>query len=289
MEDLQGRFGRAQKALREAKFIVIGAGAGLSDAAGLRYSGPAFEAAFAEFIARYGFEDLYTSSFYAFATEEERWAYWAKHINFCRYAPPAARLYRELLACVQGKEYFVITTNVDGQFHKAGFAPDRVWMVQGDYGERQCAAACHQGLYDNEKLVGEMLAQMEDGRVPPALVPRCPVCGGPMNVHLHSDGYFIEGESWQRAARQYSTFLERARTSAVVYWELGVGFNTPGIIRFPFEQLTRSNPRATLLRLNRDYPRGAGENTARTIAFDEEMAGVVGDLLQRKEKREDAS
>lgn len=281
MYSYESRLQQAQHAIEDAEYIVIGGGAGLSDAAGLTYTGPRFTDNFADFINKYGLEDLYTSSFYPFKTEEERWAYWARHISINRYAPPAAALYKALLRLVQGKEYFVITTNVEYQFHKAGFPPERVWMVQGDYGYLQCAKACHDKLYYNEKLVAEMLAQTVDCKIPSALVPKCPVCGKKMNVYVHSDQYFIQGEVWHSSENRYASFLENARGKRVVYLELGVGFNTAGIIRIPFEQLTYQNPLAKLVRLNRDQPQGAEENIQRTISLREDMGEIIGKLTAK--------
>lgn len=183
-DSYEQRIADARKALAETDCVLIGAGAGLSTAAGLDYGGACFKREFAEFIARYGFTDLYTSSFYNFQTEEERWAYWAKHIGFARFAPPAMKLYGDLFRLVSGKDYFVITTNVDGQFRKAGFAADRLFEVQGDYAYLQCAEACHDRLYYNEALVREMSRNTENCKIPSSLAPRCPVCGGAMEVNL---------------------------------------------------------------------------------------------------------
>lgn len=179
MESYRQRISKARKALAEADCVLVGAGAGLSAAAGLEYGGTHFRQEFAGFVERYDFTDLYTSSFYEFPNEEERWAYWAKHINFARFAPPAMDLYGKILQLVSDTDYFVITTNVDGQFRKAGFASERVFEVQGDYAYLQCASGCHPRVYYNEELVGQMLASIRGRHIAPSLVPHCPVCGGP--------------------------------------------------------------------------------------------------------------
>ncbi|MBR5703522.1 MAG: Sir2 silent information regulator family NAD-dependent deacetylase, partial [Bacteroidales bacterium] len=184
MNSIEAPLQRAEKAIREADYIVIGAGAGLSTAAGIQYSGPDFRKAFQDMIDRYGFTDLYTSSFYPFQTEEEKWAYWSRHIDYARFAPEGLPLYKKLLELVQDKEFFVITTNVDGQFVKAGFPEEKVFEVQGDYGLMQCATACHPKRYSNESLVKQMVAEQQDCRVPSELVPVCPVCGGPMEINV---------------------------------------------------------------------------------------------------------
>ena len=243
---------KAEKAIREAEYIVIGAGAGLSTAAGIHYSGPDFQAAFKDMIDRYGFTDLYTSSFYPFRSEEEKWAYWSRHIDYARFAPEGLPLYKKLLELVQDKKYFVITTNVDGQFIKAGFPEEKVFEVQGDYGLMQCATACHPKRYSNESLVKQMVARQQDCRVPSELVPVCPVCGGPMEINVRKDRYFVEDERWHSRANDYYHFLEKAKDKKLVLLEYGVGFNTPTIIRLPFEKMAATFPDTTLIRVNKD-------------------------------------
>ncbi len=275
MKTFEERLEQAKAAIEHADCVLLGAGAGLSDAAGLTYSGKRFEDNFADFIKRYGMTDMYSSAFYPFQTEEERWAYWARHIAVNRYNTPAAALYKELLRLLADKDYFVITTNVEHQFYKAGFSADKVFAVQGDYGYLQCAKACHGTLYDNEALVRELLASTHGCRIQTALIPKCPVCGGRMEVNLRKDNHFVEDENWRLALERCSDFVKEHSGKRIVFLELGVGYNTPGIIRFPFEQMTYANPSATLIRINRDYPHGAKENAKRTVSFDENMAEVI--------------
>ncbi len=278
MKPFAERLEQAKAAMKSAAGILLGAGAGLSDAAGLTYSGKRFEEHFADFIPRYGMTDMYSSAFYPFQTEEERWAYWARHIAVNRYDTPATELYKALCRLVSDKAYFVITTNVDHQFDKAGFPAGKIFAVQGDYGYLQCAQGCHDTLYDNEALVGTLLASTQGCKIPSALVPKCPVCGGKMEVNLRKDHYFVEDDRWRLAAERYVAFVKEYGGERIVFLELGVGYNTPGIIRFPFEQLTYANPSATLIRMNREYPQGARENAKRTISFDENMAEVISAL-----------
>ena len=282
--DYQQRLKRAQELVQAADYLLVGGGAGLSDAAGLKYDGERFREHFGPFIARYGFSDMYSAGFYPFPTEEEKWAYWAQHIEVNRYQPPAAPLYLALRRLVESRDYFVLTTNVDAQFAKAGFAPERIFAVQGDYGLNQCARACHHQLYDNRELVAEMVAQSQDCRIPSSLVPRCPVCGGPMAVNLRIDSYFVEDEAWHAAEHRYRDFLKQASGHKLVLLELGVGFNTPGIIRYPFEQMTYQQPDTRLLRLNARQTQGVKENAAKTICFSEEMAEVIADLLENSSR-----
>lgn len=278
MDSYKERIAAARKAIAAADHVLIGAGAGLSAAAGLDYGGMRFKRKFSEFIERYGFTDLYTSSFYDFPTEEERWAYWAKHIDFARFAPPAMELYRDIFRLVDGKEYFVITTNVDGQFRKAGFASDRLFEMQGDYAYLQCACGCHSKRYNDEKLVKQMLGSIHDGRIPSSLVPHCPVCGGSMDVNLRKNSYFVEDSAWHLQADRYTQFLKKAYCRRCVLLELGVGYNTPGIIRFPFEQMTSANSGMTLIRLNRDFPERQMKGKGQFVGMDENVIKIIQDL-----------
>lgn len=273
------RMEEARRAIASAEAVLIGAGAGFSAAAGLVYDGKEFCERFADFIERFGITDLYTSSFYPYPSEEVRWAYWAKHVHMIRYAPPAMPLYLALLEGVRRKEYFVITTNVDGQFRKAGFAPERIFEVQGDYGQMQCRKPCHDKLYDNGQAVSAILPAVSDCSIPSRLVPVCPVCGGPMDIHVRADAGFIQDEAWYAMAGRYEAFVARHASGRIVLLELGVGFNTPTIIRYPFEQMTYHNPQATLIRLNKDYPDAIAENRGRTISFGEDAGTVMIDLM----------
>ena len=279
MKHFKERLGKAAEALRSAENILIGGGSGLSSAAGLTYSGERFKEKFADFIEKYGFEDMYTASFHPFGTSEELWAHWARHIFVNRFEPAATELYKDILKLVSAKPYFVVTTNVESQFEKAGFPKERIFEVQGNYAYLQCAKACHDKLYYNEALVKTMLETTSDCRVPSALVPVCPVCKGPMDVNLRHDDYFLQDAAWFEARDRYDAFLEVIRRKSFICLELGVGFNTPGIIRYPFERLAYRNSQATLIRINRDDPTGPFENEDRTIGFDEDMTQVIKKLI----------
>lgn len=266
---------KAMKLFKDTEHIVVGAGAGLSTAAGLEFTGKRFTENFASFIRKYYMEDLYSSSFYPFQTEEEKWAYWAKHISLNRYETPATQLYKELLHTLEGKDYFVITTNVDGQFRKAGFDTDRLFEAQGDYARFQCRYGCHNKLYDNEEAVKIMLDQTIDCRIPSHLIPRCPECGCEMDVNLRKDQYFIQDENWNDSAARYNKFLSKVKNKPVVYLEIGVGFSTPVIIKYPFEKMVYKNSQATLLRMNKEFPEAIRENKRSTISFNEDMQEII--------------
>ncbi len=279
MNDFNERVALAKLKLSQAKAVVIGAGAGLSAAAGLDYSGDEFKKEFSDYIRKYGFPDLYTSSFHEFPTEEERWARWARHIDYIRFRPEAMPLYKELYDLVKDKNYFVITTNVDAQFRKAGFKSDKIFEVQGDYGLMQCAVGCHPQLYSDRETVKEIIRHSHDLTVDSEYVPVCPVCGGNMDVHVRKNQYFVQDKAWDEAAERYEEFMARyADNGDVVLLELGIGFNTPAIIRFPFERIAYRNPQATLIRLNAEYPEGPAETASRTISFTENMGKVINEL-----------
>lgn len=269
---------RARDLLSGADRVLVGAGAGLSTAAGLRYDGERFRHSFEPFIERYGMTDMYSAGFYPFPTEEDRWAYWARHVWTNRYEPHALPLYLGLREAMREKDWFVITTNVDAQFEKAGFDPDRIFAVQGDYGLNQCAQGCHDRLYPNRELVENILAATGEGdptRAPSSLVPRCPVCDGPMAVHLRIDSAFVEDAAWHAAQTCYLRFAEGMREKRTVLLELGVGWNTPSIIRLPFERLAEAFD-APLVRLNRDDAR-VPDHKGRAVG----LQGDIAELLPR--------
>lgn len=274
---LSDRLRQAHDACAAADKILLGAGAGLSAAAGLDYGGVRFQRIFPDFIRRYRLSDMYSAMFYPFGSSEQRWAYVCRHILVNRFGEEGLGLYRALLGRVESRDYFVLTTNADGLFHKAGFSPERVFATQGDYGKLQCPRACHDTLYDSEPVARAMAAATTDLRVPTGLIPKCPRCGAELACHLRVDGRFVEGESWQRAASRYRDFLHTTERRRLLLIELGVGFNTPGIIKYPFEQLAAARD-ATLIRVNRDQPDISEANRSRTIVFTEPMAEVIARL-----------
>jgi NAD-dependent SIR2 family protein deacetylase len=269
------------KALQESDAVVVGAGAGLSTAAGFTYSGERFEKYFADFIKKYGFTDMYTAGFYNFPTEEEKWAYWSRHIFYNRYVPAPKPVYDNLLKLLKGRDYFVITTNVDHQFQKAGFDKKRLFYTQGDYGLFQCAKPCHQKTYDNEEMVKRMVAEQKDLHIPSELVPRCPVCGGRMDVNLRSDSTFVEDDGWHAAAQRYVDFIQNHQKGKILYWDLGIGSNTPTIIKLPFMQQTLKNPDAIYATINLGEAFTVEQIQERSIVIDADIANVLEQLITR--------
>ena len=276
------RIERLSQQLAGSDAIVIGAGAGLSTSAGFTYTGERFAHYFPDFIARYHFSDMYSGGFYPFDTLEEHWAYWSRYIFCNRYLDAPKPVYQELLSLVQDKDYFVLTTNVDHQFQKAGFDKHKLFYTQGDYGLWQCMEPCHQKTYDNEEVVRRMVAEQRDMRIPTELVPRCPVCGKPMTMNLRSDNTFVEDEGWHLAAERYDDFLRRHDGLKVLYLELGVGANTPVIIKYPFWKMTYANQNATYACINFGEAFAPLEIRNRSICINADIGNVLSRLKEVK-------
>ncbi len=258
-----------------ADAVVVGGGAGLSAAAGFAYEGPRFEKHFADFRRAYGIRDMYSGGFYPYKTLEEYWAWWSRAIWVNRYDVEAGKPYRDLLSLVAPKEYFVLTTNVDHQFQLAGFAKERLFYTQGDYGLWQCSAPCHAETYDNREAVEAMVAAQQGCRIPRELVPLCPVCGEPMTMNLRCDETFVEDAGWHGAAARYREFLEAHQGQRVLFLELGVGQNTPGIIKYPFWQQVAKNPQARYCSLNDGQAQAPAQIAKRSLCIDGDMAPVL--------------
>jgi NAD-dependent SIR2 family protein deacetylase len=273
--ELKERIMKARKIIDEAQIVIIGAGAGLSTAAGLDYGGERFLELMPEFGERYGYDNMYAGDFYPYDSQEEYWAFESKVILLNRYELEALPLYKKLFNIVKNRNYFVLTTNVESQFEKSGFHKNQIFATQGDYSFFQCAKGCHKELYYNEDKIREMVAETKDCKIPTELIPKCLVCGGEMKINLRADQYFIEDLAWKESCERYDKFISNIDLKKVVYLEFGVGYNTPGIIRYPFEQLTYCNPNAHLIRFNKDYPDGVTENKNKTISFTEDIFTIL--------------
>ena len=270
---------KLQQTLQKADAVIVGAGAGLSTSAGFTYSGERFQQHFADFIGKYGFADMYSAGFYPFPTEEEHWAYWSRHIYYNRYVPAPKPVYDILLKLLKDKDYFVITTNVDHQFQKAGFDKQRLFYTQGDYGLFQCAKPCHQKTYDNEEWVKRMIAEQVDMRIPTELVPRCPVCGEKMKVNLRSDETFVEDDGWHAASERYTEFIRRHKDGKVLFLDLGSGGNTPVIFKIPFIRWTMQNPIALYATVNLGEAFTVEQIADRSIVINADINDVLNSLL----------
>ena len=267
---------RLKAALQDCDVVVIGAGAGLSTSAGFVYTGERFEKYFSDFAKKYGIKDMYSGGFYPFATPEEHWAYWSRYIYINRYMDAPKPVYDDLLKLVDGKDYFVITTNVDHCFQKAGFDKKRLFYTQGDYGLFQCSEPCCQETFDNESVIREMVKRQENMKIPTELLPVCPHCGKPLTMNLRSDDKFVEDEGWHRAAERYADFLRTREEQKILFLELGVGYNTPVIIKYPFWQMTAKNPNATYACINQGQAVCPPEIEQRSIC----MNADIGQILQ---------
>ena len=292
IENFSDKIQRLKKALDACDTLLIGAGAGLSTSAGFVYSGERFQKYFHDFSDKYGIADMYSGGFYPFPSEEEQWAFWSRNIYINRYQNPPKPVYETLFSLIKSKDYFVITTNVDHCFQKSGFDKKRLFYTQGDYGLWQCSEPCHQETYDNEDTVRKMLTAQgytmgQDGtlvppekhtlkmEIPSALKPRCPRCGKPMRMNLRADDTFVENNGWHQAAERYAEFLRRHRETKTLFLELGVGGNTPAIIKYPFWRMTYEWPDALYACLNYGEALAPQEIKNKSVCLD----GDIGEIL----------
>lgn len=269
---------KLQEAIHTADAILIGAGAGLSTAAGLAYSGERFHRLFGDFEKKYGITDMYTGGFFPFPTEEERWAWWSRHIWYNRYMNAPKPVYQQLLSIVKDKDYFVLTTNVDHQFQRAGFDKNRLFYTQGDYGLLQCTKPCCQKTWDNEEQVREMVEKQKDMRIPTELIPRCPNCGRLMTTNLRADDKFVEDEGWYEAAKRYDEFTKKVQGQKLLLLELGVGMNTPGIIKIPFLKMAMNDDKITYACIGLDDVWIPDETKDRSIGISADISDVISQI-----------
>lgn len=279
--------------LNEVEAVIIGAGAGLSTSAGFTYSGERFRKYFSDFADKYGFQDMYSDGFYSYSTLEEYWAYWSRYIYVNRYMDAPKPVYNQLYEIIKNKDYFVLTTNVDHCFQKAGFSKKRLFYTQGDYGLFQCSEPCHDTTYDNEEVIRNMVKSQgyvmeENGLlklskqavpkmvIPSEQIPYCPKCGKPMSMNLRADNTFVEDEGWHRASERYALFLRRHQNMKILFLELGTGMNTPGIIKYPFWQMTYQNPKAVYACVNLGEAYAPKEIESRAICINGDIGEVLG-------------
>ncbi len=287
---------RLKNTLDSCDAVVIGAGAGLSTSAGFSYSGERFMKYFSDFAEKYGIKDMYSGGFYSFADLREQWAWWSRNIYINRYMDASKPIYDELLELVKDKDYFVITTNVDHCFQKAGFDKKRLYYTQGDYGLFQCSVPCHQTTYDNQEIICKMVESqgyeidenenlflpagvVPEMKIPEELVPHCEKCGSPMTTNLRVDSAFVEDEGWHAAANRYSEFLRRHEGTSILFFELGVGLNTPAIIKYPFWQLTAQNPKAVYACVNYGETFCPKEIEGQAICISKDIGKILEKLI----------
>lgn len=278
-QDYSEQLNKLKTALGNADAVMIGAGSGLSNSAGLTYSGERFFKYFADFHAKYGITDIYSGGFYPYETLEEYWAWWSRHIYYNRYVEPPKPVYDKLYELVKDKDYFVITTNVDHCFQKAGFDKKRLFYTQGDYGLFQCSAGCHNKTYDNGQLIRRMVDEQKNMKIPSVLIPYCPVCGRPMTTNLRCDNSFIQDEGWNSACDRYEKFLKNNGNKKIVYFELGVGGNTPVIIKYPFRRFVGGNPNSTYVCINLGGASCPPQIEGRSICINADIGEVLNSML----------
>lgn len=276
-DNYSDKLSRLKDEIATADAIIIGAGAGLSASAGFDYSGERFEKYFSDFHEKYGITDMYSGGFYPFETLNEYWAWWSRHILVNRYDTPVGKPYQDLFKAVADKDYFVLTTNVDHQFQLAGFDKKRLFYTQGDYSLFQCSEPCRSETFDNESAVRAMVKEQRNMKVPDELIPRCPYCGKPMAMNLRCDDSFVQDEGWYAAAERYEEFIRRHKNLHILFLELGVGFNTPGIIKYPFMQMTARSPKAVYACVNMNEAYAPREIGDRAVCVD----GDIGDVIER--------
>lgn len=281
-ENYSEQIDKLKKEIEKADAIIIGAGAGMSTSAGFTYDGERFEKYFSDFHKKYGFSDMYSGGFYPYETLEEYWAWWSRHIYVNRYDVFVGEPYSTLLKIIQDKDYFVLTTNVDHQFQLAGFDKKRLFYTQGDYGLWQCSKACHNKTYDNEETVRKMVSQQKDMKIPTALIPKCPVCGAPMTMNLRCDDAFVQDAGWYKAAGHYEDFLRRHTGQHILFLEVGVGANTPVIIKYPFWKMTYQNPKAIYACINLGEAICPAAIKKQSICINADIADVLAALQETK-------
>lgn len=279
MNNFNERINKTKELIANSDYIIIGAGAGLSEAAGFHYGSKRFNQYFDDFEKQYNIHDMYSGTFYNFKTEEEKWAYWARMIKCNTYDTKPTPVYQKLLKLIEHKKYFIITTNADNQFNINGFDMQKYFEVQGNYIYLQCKNGCHDKVYYNHQLIDSMVHQTKNCKIPVTLVPVCPVCNGKMDIHVHKDQYFVTTKTWYKQNHDYNQFLKNALEHNVVFLELGVGFNTPGIIRYPFEKIVYQYKNAHLIRFNKDFPQPMPGNETNIISFDEDIEYILSLLL----------
>lgn len=279
-QDYSMQISKLKEALDNAEAVIIGAGAGLSTSAGYVYSGKRFSDNFSDFEKKYGFHDMYSGGFYPYSTAEENWAFWSRNVLLNRYMEPPKSTYEDLFNLVKDKNYFVITTNVDHCFQRAGFDKQRLFYTQGDYGLFQCSVPCHDKTYDNEDIIRRMVKEQKDMKIPKELIPNCPKCGKPMMMNLRADDRFVEDEGWRSACDRYERFVREHKDKKVLYLELGVGGNTPAIIKYPFWRLTNQNPQATYACINLGEAICPPQIESQSICVDDDIDKVIKDLCK---------
>ena len=270
---------KLKEKIENSDYILIGAGAGLSTSAGFLYDGKRFEDNFKDYIKKYGFTDMYSAGFYNFPTLEEYWAYFSLYVYINRFDIEENETYLNLYNIVENKNYFVITTNVDGRFADSKFDKDKIFAVQGDFSLFQCSKPCRQETFYNEKYIREMIKYKKEMKIPTELVPKCPYCGRNMSMNLRADDTFVQDKNWHNQKSKYEEFLKISNNSKILFLELGVGFNTPSIIKYNFWRMTLNNKKSVYASINLGECYGASDIEERSICIDSDISEVLKKLI----------
>ena len=271
---------KLKEEIENSEYILIGAGAGLSTSAGFLYDGKRFEENFKDYIKKYGFTDMYSAGFYNFPTLEEYWAYFSLYVYINRYDIEENETYLNLYNIVKNKNYFVITTNVDGRFADSKFDKDKIFAVQGDFSLFQCSKPCRQETFYNEKYIREMIKYKKEMKIPTELIPKCPYCGRNMSMNLRADSTFVQDKNWDKQKSKYEKFLKNSNNSKILFLELGVGFNTPSIIKYNFWRMTLNNKKSVYASINLGECYGASNIEERSICIDADISEVLKKLIK---------
>ena len=271
---------KLKEEIENSEYILIGAGAGLSTSAGFLYDGKRFEDNFKDYIKKYGFTDMYSAGFYNFPTLEEYWAYFSLYVYINRYDIEENETYLNLYNIVKNKNYFVITTNVDGRFADSKFDKDKIFAVQGDFSLFQCSKPCRQETFYNEKYIREMIKYKKEMKIPTELIPKCPYCGRNMSMNLRAGDTFVQDKNWDKQKSKYENFLKNSDNSKILFLELGVGFNTPSIIKYNFWRMTLNNKKSVYASINLGECYGASDIEERSICIDADISEVLKKLIK---------
>lgn len=271
---------KLKEEIENSEYILIGAGAGLSTSAGFLYDGKRFEDNFKDYIKKYGFTDMYSAGFYNFPTLEEYWAYFSLYVYINRYDIEENETYLNLYNIVKNKNYFVITTNVDGRFADSKFDKDKIFAVQGDFSLFQCSKPCRQETFYNEKYIREMIKYKKEMKIPTELIPKCPYCGRNMSMNLRADSTFVQDKNWDKQKLKYEKFLKNSNNSKILFLELGVGFNTPSIIKYNFWRMTLNNKKSVYASINLGECYSASDIEERSICIDADISEVLKKLIK---------
>ena len=278
------RIKQGKELIDEADAIVVGIGSGLSAAGGLNFTNEDLVKQFYPEYYELGFKCIFDiiSLYWSMdrCSPEQFWSFWARHIKEIRFDPPVTKPYEDLAKILKNKNYFVINTNVDGQYEKSDLDKERVFAPQGNYSLLQCSLPCSNDVYDDKEIIERMVKNMPDKfHIRTEDVPKCPHCGRFLIPNLRSGANFVEKPHIKKR-KEYQKFIEDnvKDDKKIVFLEIGVGFNSPGVIRTPFNYMTYEIPNAKLIRINLNDPNVPHEIKSKTIIIQDDIKKVLSIL-----------